>query len=104
MQSSEFSNLTSPKLKTNKSEINIKICNYKLGVVNEFKYSAILIDKNLEYYSHMEMFKKSMAFRMEALLLYQSSFIPYTALIFGSWSPIWTRKQKANAKFERKNS
>lgn len=64
---------------------NIKIGDYKLDLVNEFKYLGLVMDERLKFESHIKSIKQSVMCRLvtfknirhlierrEALLLYKS--------------------------------
>lgn len=52
-----ISNSTGKKLKEIKHDIKVKIGNYQLELVNEFKYLGITIDENLRFNSHIKCIK-----------------------------------------------
>lgn len=72
-----------------RTEIEIKIDNTKLGLVNEYHYLGIFLDSQLKFTSHIKMLKNVILYRMsilrkvrwllninDALILYKS-ILPY---------------------------
>lgn len=59
-----ISNHNGKLLKHLKSNINVKIGDYSLDIVNEFKYLGLVIDERLRFESHLKVIKETVICRL----------------------------------------